>query len=429
MRFWIMGALIGFGLTAGWTLDMSSARAKDTSLKDQVAELLETGWQRSVKARAAAQKQYDQLRKIAPDDPRLPYAYALVQLRQLRYPEAARLLDEVLSQDKKNLTFWKVRAWLSVLTKEYDSALLEMQRLAELLPAEDALGDAETPYRQTAEFLGRLCAYLEGPVQASVDDRALDDCRQQILKRLTTTRKAAMEEGRKDLLQQFSGAVEETEKTSAEAKATAAKHRQQILGDLDRQQEELKTEATAAEARQAEVKKQLTYELEKIDTEQRRIVDTFRRLQYDAVALRRELATIDDRIVGLLDLAGREEDPLRKQRILDDAAHWRIMRHRPARALADVDARGTALNLQQAALVQQRREIEARWQREVGEVDKLRRSVDRIRNAKDKVQSQPVRGNTGQVRDLKSRSVALTTYLPLPINLEDERRRLLDEMR
>jgi hypothetical protein len=425
-----MSRLLGvcFGVAAAFLLCIGSslAQADGNDLKDGLERLFETGWNRSVNARAEARQQYEKLLSQFPKDVRVPFAYALVQLRQLRYPDAAKLIDRVLQTDPKNLAARKAKVWLAMLTKEYDAALSEMPRLADLLPADDAPGDAETPFREIAGLLGRLIGFLEGPAKDSVDGARLADCRQRIVSKLSSTRQTVFDQARRSVVEQYAGAAEEADQTGAAAQDAATRRKEKMLQDLDRKAEDTAAQAAAEEKRLEELKKKFDYELEKIAAEERSVLEQGRQIEVQAVGYRRELQVLDERIAQLLSLADQTDDPNEKQRLYNDATILRARRQRPLAVLADLDRRYATLNAQRAGLVQRRQEIQVRYQQESGRADQLRGSLDRIRKDKGRVQNQSVSGNTPQVRDQKKRSVSLTTYVPLPLSLDAERDRLLE---
>lgn len=86
----------------------------------------------------------------------------------------------------------------------------------------------------------------------------------------------------------------------------------------------------------------------------------------------------------------------------------------------------SALNARQMQLVAQGREAEARYQREFGRVQDLRAALDRVRAAKGRAETQPATTTDPKVRSQKQRSTALTTHVPLPVSLEQERKRVLE---
>lgn len=332
----------------------------------------------------------------------------------------------MLRSDKKNLTAWKLKAWLSMLTKEYDAAMSEMQRVADLMPGEQSDDEAETTYSELASVLGRMVGFLEGPAKEGVDAARLADCRQKIAARLTSARRLKFDEGRRSVVEQHAGAAEEAEQTGAAAEEEAAKRKEKMLQDLEHKAEETAAQAEAEQKRVEEVKKQLEYELDKVASEDRAVVEQGRQIETQVVGVRRELQVLDERTAYLLDRADHTDDPHDKQMLLDEATVMRARRQRPLMVLADLDRRYAALNAQRAGLVQRSQDIQNQYQRETGRVDKLHGTLDRIRKDRGKVQGQTVTGNTPQVRDQKKRSVSLTTYVPLPLSLDNERDRLLE---
>ena len=82
----------------------------------------------SVKTKAKAEARFRQIRRSAPSDARVPYAYALLLIERKRYQDASKPLDDALRLDGGNLSAWKTRIWLSVLTGDHDDALATMER-------------------------------------------------------------------------------------------------------------------------------------------------------------------------------------------------------------------------------------------------------------------------------------------------------------
>lgn len=412
-------------LAAGAAPGAVMAQGSAPALRRQVEQLLETGWPRSVQARADAQRCYDRLAPEVSSDWRIPYAYALVQIRQYRYPEAIRLLDEVLAADARNLAAWKLRIWLSVLTKDYGKAMLQMPQLAERFPKSAAAGDAEAPFLELSAFFGRICGFMEGPVQSSVNQTARASCVERVYSGLTIERRSAFENGRKAVLNQFAAMGEETELTAAAAKETNEKIRKHVLEDLQQKSEELGAKADADRARLEELKKSLNYEADKIATAEQGITPQLQGLDSQSVAVRQDIRAIDSRIFQLYDLAGREKDPDKKQPYLNDAAQWQLQRNQRLAVLRDFERRGVELNSQLRSLQRQRRDLERQWQRESGRVEKLQGTLKRVRSEKDKLEGQPADGKSSQVSDQKRLAVAFSAYVPLPISLDEEKARLL----
>jgi DNA repair exonuclease SbcCD ATPase subunit len=394
--------------------------------KDGLQAIFEAGWPRSLKAQQQARQQYDRQKVLAAKDWRLHYAYALVQLRQLRYPDALKAINEVLALDKNNLTAWQIKIWLLALTGEDKDALSEMERLGDSLPREEAAAEAEARYAGVAGFLGGLCGYLEGPGREGVDELLAVKCRQRISDRLTTSRRGPFEEARRSVAAQFSTAAKEIDEKSAAAEAQAAKEKDRVLEELQSKAEKLAAEMATAEQRNEKLKKDLDYELEQITSRERTVLAEAQTLEAQAIPLREEVRILDGRIAHLLEAADREKDQFERQRLLNDAARWRLHRNRVLATLDDLNRRYATLNSERLALQQRRQNAVARYQKEAARLDTLRRSLERTRAEQAKAAGKTVTGNSPAVRDQKRRAAALTTYVPLPVSLEDERDRLLE---
>jgi len=407
------------------SFDAAVAQTAQHNLGEEVRELFQTGWNRTKAGREGAQRQYEELRRLAPGDLRIKYAYALVQLRQNRYREAVELFDQVLDADKRHLGARNAQIWLSVLTKQFPRAMQQMQQAAELLPGEDVATEAEEPYRRFAVFLGRVFGYLDGPVKEQVSEAAREDCRRQIMAQLTTTRRAAFEAARKSVVAEFSGAAEQAEISATEAEMEAARRKDRAIEELNARENEMVAAAAAEQQRLAQLKEKAEYEIRDLQDEDRKLAGEIHRIEVNAIGVRRELSIFEGRINELFSRAEEEEDPGRKQRLLDSAARWRIDRNRALAVLREMESHHFAVNRQRGSLLQRRQQIEMQLRREAGGVEKLHGTLKRVRGERERVSGERISGDTAGVRDQQRRSTALTTYIPTPFSLETEMKRVL----
>jgi predicted nucleic acid-binding Zn-ribbon protein len=397
-------------------------------LKAGLQGLFDAGWQKTFKAREDADQRYERLKAQAPGDARVDYAYLLVLLRQSRHSEAAKVADGILAQDKKNLAVWQIKAWLAALLKEYNASLSDLPRVAELLPDQEASGEAERPYRDAASLLGRLCGFMEGPVKDAVDDETLARARQRVADRLTTTRREVFEQGRRAVVAQFTGAAEEVEQDAAIAEAEAAKKKAERIEQAGRNAEEAAARAGEIESQVQKAKAELDSELARIAASETALAPQFARVEAEAARVRHEIAILDARIADLLAQADRERDENRRRWLLNDASRWRFERDRWVGSLAGLDRQYAGLNGERLALQQRRAAAEVRYRREEARGDQARKLVTSARGALNTAQNATVTGNTPGVRDQKRRAAALTSYVALPIALDAERDRLLESI-
>jgi predicted nucleic acid-binding Zn-ribbon protein len=423
------------GLAGASVSGLAATPPAAETIPRRVQRMLDLGWPRTLDARVEAQRRYDRLAPLAASEPRIPYAFALVQIRQYRYPEALALLDQVVAADPQNLAARELRIWLAILLKEYGKALVQMPQLVQRLPADKAAkpadraanpaAEAEASQLELAGQLGRMCGFLAGPAQGHVDQTVLAACVEHMLSWLGESRQKAFEAGRKAVLHQFAAMGEETEITAAAAKESGENIRKHVLTELDRQADGLAAKTDAEKDKLEDLKKQLNYDLEKIRSREQQVEQQRSGVQSQVAAARQDLGTIDVQIAQFLALAGREQDPNLRQWDLAQVAAWQLQRDQRVAILAGLDRRVASLLSEQQSLVRQRRDLDRRWKQESGRLDKLETSLTRAEGEKKKFQAQPVDTSTPQVADQKRRIVALTAYVPLPISLDEEKARLI----
>ena len=410
----------------GWVTVVATAQAQPADSPEGLRQLLDAGWQKSVKARDEATQLYARLKVAAPGDIRVSQAYLLALLKQSRYPEALKVVDEVLARDKKNVEALQIRTWLLVITKEYNAAMGDMQRLGDLLPQQEAEGDAEQVNRDVAAYLGRLCGFMEGPAKEAVDDISLTRCRERILSRMITPRQEPFEQARRGIIAQFSGAAEGAEQDKAAAEAEAARLKEQKVEQASRTAEDAAARVSEAESREQNARSERDKELERVATAERALLPRFAQVEGEAGRIRTEISIIEGRIADSLRQADREEDELRRAFWRREAARWGIERDRWLGSLGALDRQYAVLNAERLGLQQRRASAEARYAREAGNVDQARRTADRARMAVTNAQKTAVTGNTAGVLDQKRRALAMTSYVPLPLSLDTLREKLLE---
>lgn len=412
------------GLSAA-TRPVSAAEGATAEPPAGIGRLFEIGWQRSVQAARAAQDEYDRLKAIHPADSRIDLAFALIQLQQLRYSEAATALSKVLAADKAHLPAWKLKAWTSAITKDFDAAFVEMKQIAALIARQGASATEQTAADDAAVFLGSLCGYFEGPGAAQVNATLLSNTRRDIVKQLSAPQAALFEQARAEVLKQFHKASETSQqsRTTAEEEAAAEKERQ--LAQLAGQIESAEQAVSVAQSRHDQVQSEVNGELREIRTQQQSLAADRRRVELEGASARREITAIDLRIVELLRLADAEKDPILSQRYRNEAARWRISRDGYVVRLAELERSAAALAAESQSLAHQADAAQNRLQQQAKALAAAQQTTLRLRQQAGRLSGQRISGSTAQVLDLERRRGALTNYVPLPVSLEEEKRRLL----
>jgi len=404
----------------------------EAELQDEVAKLFAVGWQPSLKARSACAEQFSKLDKMAPADRRVPYAYALVHIRQRSYSYAAKLVGGVLEKQPDNLHAWRVKIWLSMLLKEYSAAMSETDRAAQVIGTDplESPGDVDTSGLEMAAFLGRIYGFLGGPASDQVSGALVETSQEKVRNRLTELQREAFEEGRRAIADRFADMTSEQTRTREQAVVDAENRAAQIKADLAAQANRIAQELKEIGPKQEKAESELKSELSSIDGHEQPLLSQLARLESQAVIIRREALPIAADIETLERLAARERDPIERARLLREADRLAILYRRYDAQLAALEREAAGINAQRAQLIAQRRQLQAQYQREIGQlqrtVEELRRGEKRVAMEERKL-TNPTTGNTPRVRELARVAKAFTTYEQLP--LESERQRILDSFR
>jgi hypothetical protein len=410
----------------------SPLSAAEAELKDEVAKLFAVGWQPSLKARSACAEQFARLDKMAPVDRRIPYAYALVHIRQRSYPYAARLVSGVLAKEPHNLYAWRVKIWLSMLTKQYSAAMAEADKVAGVIGVDttESAGDVGGPQLEMAAFLGRIYGFFDGPASDQLAAAAVETSRKKVVNRLTEPQREAFEDGRKTVVDRFADMTGEQTRTREQAVVDAEARAAQIKADLSAQADRIAQELNKIGPQQEKLESELQSELSSIDGREQPLLTQLARLESQAAIIRREALPIAAEIETLERLAARERDPLERARLLREADRLAIIYRRYDSQLVALEREAAVINAQRARLVALRQQLQAQYQREMGQLQKtaedLRHGEKRIALEERKL-AKPTTGNTPRVREMARVAKAFTTYEQLP--LESERERILDSFR
>lgn len=187
----------------------------------------------NVKAKGAAEAQFLELRRAAPADARVPYAYALLLIQQRRYREAYEPLKEALRLDGGNLDAWKTHIWLAVLTEEHDDALATMERLVRRMPSTDVSTDRERKCREFAGFMGQMFGYLSGPGKEGLDPVKQTSSQQTITGYLTDARKAVFETLFTTVIDDYTARMKQIDELNRQARQGEADYRNEQLANLE----------------------------------------------------------------------------------------------------------------------------------------------------------------------------------------------------
>jgi hypothetical protein len=399
-------------------------------LKQEVTKLFETGWQPSLKANTAADEQYAKLDKLAPVDRRIPYAHALVKIRQRKYADASRLVAGVVAHEPQNWHAWRTKIWLSMLMKDYPQAMVEMDQVAQLVAAVDE-GDSPDQVENLqvglARFLGRMYGYLEGPAAGDVTHAALDEGRQKVEARLSARQREAFAQAQGTVTERYAELTGEGDRTREQALVDAEARKEQIKDDLQQQEQRITEELGEIGPLRDKFESEFKTEMADLQDKERPLLERLTRLEAQAARVRNEAASLAAEIDHLERLAAREKDADRRQRLLREAGRIAVIYRRYDAELFSLNREYAGVNAQRALLMGQAQQARARYQRDMGQLqgraEGLRRDQKRIDTEERKL-AKPSSGNVPRVREIARVANAFTTYEQLP--LEAERARILN---
>jgi len=393
------------------------SQAADAELKREVEKLFEIGWPASYKTRALADEQFGTIQQVSPGDVRAVYAYALVQIKQRRYPDAAKLLGQLLDHDPQHIHAAKAKAWLSMLGKNYSQSLIELDQLVQMKSSSDE------EQLENVRYAGRMVGYLEGPADGVIKETTLQAAKRKIISRLDDKQIAAFDKARDGVIETHHSFSLEQEQTAEEAKVQAEK-------DRERERKELAGEQTQLEERRAEIapeieklKSEAKDELKAIEDEDKPLVDQLRRLETEAIATRREQSLYTSDIIRLQGQLDRAEDPGTRGLIQSQINQVSILSNR-------YDAQVRLLERQAQSIVAQRVKLKNDYDRmyasyssqiqklggELKEIDKL----DKRNTGLQKKAEKPSTADLRRTRAIAARAKALSTYEDLSLDLERE---------
>jgi hypothetical protein len=422
--WWI---LVGWLILAGTVSAGEDAEAVSVDVARAVRGLLELGWQSSADARREIDHFYSAIPPATRLDHRVSYAYALALIKLRRDSDALPVVADVAAADDPHLGVLRTHLWLTMLTRRYDAALIQMEQIAEVLD-ERAEVLPPTESAETAQRLGTLFGFLEGPAEGSLPPTRLDTHWARILAALPPPLEDAFVEGRMAIRQEHAQLVGQRIQVEQEAEGEVETQRQRLL------------ETARAEREQIEVRRrQLTDQLDQLHIERQSELDALRASERPLVErltlMVRELRLDDndlahtlielDRLEELLRLTG---DPRRRQELLVAIDRLERSARRIRRRRDDSHLQAAGLESQLRAVRQQLESAQTRYNRDVtrleNELAQLSRRDSQMGGMEQRARN--LRVERGRPRALSVRASALTTYATFP--LEEERKRLIESL-
>ena len=405
---------------------VSSLVAQEDKAADHVARLLDVGWGTTTSFRNAADSQAEALFSAAGRKPSAVYAAALVQIKQRRYAEAAKLIDEVISRDEADLSAWRAKVWLLIVLKNYEGAMVAADQLSKLLPKDDSKTDAEDQHRHFVAFLGDAYGFLGGPAQANVSLETRKESEKAVTGRLSESRLVIFEEARDRVLQKFVELTDARETIKGKAKEQADADREKTLAEIADQRDINKERVKELEAKIDKARKEYDKEIESIRKADAPLQSRLTTLGNKATSLNTQLVSIELQIVSVQTQYNATRDNNLKNVLSLELNRLSVLE-------GATQAELFSLNREVVGVQQQRSDLAVRQQRadadlagKIGRVDDELYAIAKKERRAEIVEKRAVKAGPATPQSalsISAQAAAWITYAPFP--LEQEKSRLL----
>jgi predicted nucleic acid-binding Zn-ribbon protein len=400
--------------------------AQEDKAAAHVVRLLDVGWGTTTSFRTAADAQVEALFSTAGRRPSAVYAAGLVQIKQRRYAEAARLIDEVLSRDKGDLPAWRAKVWLLTVLKNYDGAMVAADELSKLLPKDVTKTDEEDPLRHYVAFLGRIYGFLGGPAQTNVNIDGRKESERALTSRLSEHRQVIFEEARDGVLQKFVELTDAKETVKDKAKDQADAEREKTLAEIAEQRDVNKDKVKELEARIDKFKKEHEKEIEAVRKADAPLQSRLTSFSNQATSLNTQLFNIDSQIVVVQAQLNAARDQNVKNLLFLELNRLSLLEGNTQTELFNVNRQAAGVQQQRSDLAVRQQRADAALANKVGQVDEELNAIakkERRADIAEKRASKAGPATPQSALSLSAQAAALITYEPFP--LEQEKNRLL----
>lgn len=421
LRWQSLAILIALFLSTG----THRAGAEAPAWGKDFANMLDAGWRHGADAANAADDHYRAVQKLAGNDPRVEYAWALVLIKQRRNDAALEQLDRILKQNPGNLTALTWKARLRLHNKKFPEAIVALEQLsaatsASLTKASAAPGRTEG--LAAARFLGRAYGFLEGP--ADLKATQLEELKTTLDQNLTGDARLAFDASRAGVLEQFNKFHQQGQQHQVEdqQKEELEKKKQQEL--VDTRKQDLERELSDITAERTRLRDEQRKELSDISREARQADSVVSQAESRLSGVLRQWNIWQNERNRFLLAMDAETDVNRREM-------WRNEVSRIDISLGTIDGErrireGDVLRARaQRSDVERTRQLAVR--RHDSDFSALNKREDSARRGqrslggKQKEIDKPVSGNSSRQRNLNARATVFVTYDESPLDVEKAR--------
>ncbi|MCL4201750.1 MAG: hypothetical protein KJ000_04595 [Pirellulaceae bacterium] len=389
-----------------------------------VKNLLDVGWRTTPDARQQIDERFAAVPDAVRADARVAYAYALSLVRLRREADAARVIAPLAAAKNPPLGVLRAQLWLTMLTRQYDAALVQMERLAAQVAAE-AADPPLAEHRETGRRMGMMIGFLETPAEGSVPPAKLEDYRNRIAAALPPTLADGFAEGRQAVKQQHAQWLAQQNDAEAQADEQTEAERQRLLDSAKAERDQAAVRRRELAEQLQKLREELGSEMETLQASERPLAEQLTVAVLQGRRVQDELLGVLDEIARLSDLLRRTRDPEQRRLLLIEIDRLERI---AARIRLQVDQMEREVAILEARVLEIRQRAEAtrvRYGREIASRENEQKTLTRRESQLTGMEQRAVRmkSGRGQSRSLAARAAALSTYVAFP--LEEEKQRLL----
>jgi len=318
-----------------------------------------------------------------------------------------------------------------MFTRKFDASLARMHLLSKLYPDTKARAEVEKDLKESAQWMGQLIGYLEGPAKKAIAAETVAANKQAIMSELSGQWRQTFDAGKQQVLDQFFQLQDELVKKRAQALEDEKKEKATELESIAQERSRITSELDNLKSKGDASKTEMDGKLSEIDKYLAPVARRARDLKFRADPVLRRMRDLKVRI-GRAEADERNagDDRNRRDRARRDGDLLRNEFRREQIRLRPIDTEMRRVQGEGARLVSQRAAAQSRYQISLRSLTIQRKKLERTVKSLDKkerIVSKPATGRSPKVSDLERRLTALSTYRAFP--LEEARISLLESAR
>jgi hypothetical protein len=410
------------------------SKADEQALK--LRQLVERNWSTTPVLAEQLEPPFKALQSKFDDPTPVLYAQSLVQLRKRRYADAKKSLDRVVSRRPNNFAARQAQVWLSLILKDHESALLQLEKLSADLPS-PTQNQPQTPGVQTqgpdvpalVDFIGQAIGFLDGPGRGSINESTRRAYQQKIEGNLTLAQQLAYNDARRSVVTKYTNIMQEAELEKAEKEDATKQFKEEAIKDVKDRKLILDTQRQQTIERQQELTNSAREEARKIDQAERPLLNRLYQTGASAAVVERELILISNDMYRIEEYLANESNPNNRQQLLREYDYLRRLRLNYRSDLSNLDGQVSGLQYQRAALNQQRGQLAQDVNRSANQSREELRKIEKQQSASQRAElrARKTKAPMQRVRALKIQAAAVTTYIGFP--LEAEKQKLFESLK